>query len=292
MTPPYGPISIEQEHEYRQRLAACPQVSSDYSFVNLWSWSEVHGLEWAWEADLVWIRQHTETETIHWAPIGDWSAVDWSAKRHELDAIGRFDRVPQQLASQWEALSPPPQAVTPRRGHWDYLYDIASLAALKGNRFHKKKNLVNQFMRNHDATYLPLGGKTIGMARDMQSDWCLWRDCESSETLMAENHAIEKTLKHWDRLSGLSGGAIMVGDVLAAYTISEALTEEMAVIHFEKANTDFKGAYQAINKLYLETIQDAFRVVNREQDLDDEGLRRAKLSYHPIGYIEKYDVRF
>ncbi|MFH1980244.1 MAG: phosphatidylglycerol lysyltransferase domain-containing protein [Pseudomonadota bacterium] len=292
MTLSYGPILIDQESDYHQRLAACPQVSSDYSFVNLWSWADIHGLEWAWEPDLVWIRQRTAAQTTHWAPIGDWTAIDWQAKRDLLGTGFRFDRIPQQLALLWEAMASPPQAVIPRRGHWDYLYDTESLASLRGNQFHKKKNLVNQFIRNNTFTYLPFGGEMIEMARDLQSDWCLWRDCESSETLSAENRAIEKTLTHWDRLGGLSGGAIMVGDALVAYTISESLTKEMVVIHFEKANADFKGAYQAINQMYLETIQDAFRVVNREQDLDDEGLRKAKLSYNPIGYIEKYEVLF
>ena len=288
----FGPVLLEQEHDYRRRLSVCPQVSSDYSFVNLWSWAEVHGLEWAWEADLVWIRQRSADAHIQWAPIGDWAAVDWHTKRDLLSAFGRFDRVPQALADRWAALPSPPRKIQPRRGHWDYLYEAASLATLRGNRLHKKKNLVNQFIRNHDFTYVPFGGEMIGMARDLQMDWCLWRDCESSETLSAENLAIEKTLAHWERLTGLSGGAIMVGDALAAYTIAEALTEEMVVIHFEKADTNFKGAYQAINQMYVESIQDTFSVVNREQDLDDDGLRKAKLSYNPIGYIEKAEVRF
>ena len=33
-----------------------------------------------------------------------------------------------------------------------------------------------------------------------------------------------------------------------------------------------------------------FALVNREQDLNDEGLRKAKLSYHPVDFISKYRV--
>lgn len=292
MTLSYGPIRIDQEHDYHRRLAACPQVSSDYSFVNLWSWADVHGLKWAWEDDLVWIRQRDGGRDLHWAPIGDWTTVDWQKKTGLLREAGRFDRVPQALAQRWADMAAPPGDRLERRGHWDYLYDTSALADLRGNKFHKKKNLVNQFKRNNAFTYLPFGGEMIEKARDMQSDWCMWRDCESSETLSAENQAIEKTLNHWDRLTGLSGGAILVGDVLAAYTIAEALTPQMVVIHFEKANTAFKGAYQAINQMYLDSVRDRFEVANREQDLDDDGLRKAKLSYNPIGFIEKFEVHF
>jgi hypothetical protein len=33
-----------------------------------------------------------------------------------------------------------------------------------------------------------------------------------------------------------------------------------------------------------------FALVNREQDLDDPGLRKAKLSYHPVEFLQKYRV--
>ena len=65
-------------------------------------------------------------------------------------------------------------------------------------------------------------------------------------------------------------------------------TESMFLL--EKGNTDFKGVYQAINQLFLENSGKNYEIVNREQDLDDEGLRKAKLSYHPVDFIKKYRV--
>jgi hypothetical protein len=64
------------------------------------------------------------------------------------------------------------------------------------------------------------------------------------------------------------------------------------VIHFEKGNHEYKGVYQAINQMFLEHSENNFEFVNREQDLGDEGLRKAKLSYNPVDFIKKYRVTF
>jgi hypothetical protein len=34
-----------------------------------------------------------------------------------------------------------------------------------------------------------------------------------------------------------------------------------------------------------------FRFVNREQDLGIEGLRKAKITYNPVRFVNKYTVR-
>ena len=63
------------------------------------------------------------------------------------------------------------------------------------------------------------------------------------------------------------------------------------VVHSEKGDKNYKGSYQAINRIFLENIgnnDNRFKFVNREQDVGDLGLRKAKLSYNPVGFIEKY----
>jgi len=72
--------------------------------------------------------------------------------------------------------------------------------------------------------------------------------------------------------------------------VAEGLTKETIVIHFEKGNTQYKGIYQAINQMFLAHSAGHFAKVNREQDLDDLGLRKAKLSYHPVEFLQKYRV--
>jgi hypothetical protein len=83
---------------------------------------------------------------------------------------------------------------------------------------------------------------------------------------------------------------LLVEGRMAAYTVAEPYAGDSMLIHFEKADQSVKGAYQAINQAFLLHGAEGCRRVNREQDLDDDGLRKAKLSYQPIDFVKKYKV--
>jgi len=286
----FEPISLNRQTDYLELLNSCPQVASDYSFLNLWAWADEYGLRWAWEDKFVWIRQ-TKPEDLFWAPVGLWDQIDWKAIFNDRQIRQTsFIRIPQKLVESWRTSLGGLATVEEERGHWDYLYTVEDLAELKGNRYHKKKNLLNQFVKKYEFTYVPFAPEMIDQAMAMQDDWCTWRDCESSEILSAENKSISRIFQNWDQLSGTLGGALLVDGAMVAYTVAEALTDETVVIHFEKGDTQYKGIYQAINQMFLAHSAGNFLLVNREQDLNDPGLRKAKLSYQPVEFLQKYRV--
>lgn len=285
----FRPLRLEDLADYRRRLAAVSQAASDYSFVNLYGWGGEYELEVAFAEDLVWIRQ-SRPQPRFWAPVGDWAAADWERLLAARPRGTVFTRVPEALLHLWQAARPGGLAVAEERGNWDYLYRVADLATLPGNRYHKKKNLLNQFVRDTDFRYQAFDAGLIDQALALQDDWCSWRDCEAVDVLAAENTAIQRTFAAWQALPGLMGGAILVEGIIVAYTIAEPLTEDTLVIHFEKGCPAHKGVYQAINQMFLASVPERFTLVNREQDLGDEGLRKAKLSYHPVEFLKKYRV--
>jgi hypothetical protein len=202
-----------------------------------------------------------------------------------------FDRIPETLTRVFtHALGASRVSAVPVRDHWDYLYDADELRRLKGNRFHKKKNLVNQFKKKYEFTYLPLSEQLVDQAAGMQESWCTWRDCQSSEALDAENAAVLKVFDSWRQLERIFGGALAVEGKMIAYTVAEYLSDETLLVHFEKGDPAYKGVYQAINQMFLKESGRGFQFVNREQDLGDEGLRKAKLSYLPTDFIRKNRV--
>jgi hypothetical protein len=283
-------IDSSKQDRYLSLLAQTPELASDYSFTNVYGWAEEYQLEWSWQEDYVLIRQNKPT-LKYWAPVGNWSNIDWQLYFDFFQGQpNKIIRIPEKLLSLWKGNFVSDMQIDETRDQWDYIYKVSELAVLEGNRFHKKKNLVNQFKKKYDFKYLPFSQEMVTKALEMQTDWCTWKDCEDNATLAAENRVISKILNQWEEIRNLIGGAVMVDGMMVCYTIAEPLTEDMVLIHFEKGNPDYKGSYQAINQMFLDEVKDQFEYVNREQDLGDEGLRKAKMSYHPIAFVKKFCV--
>ena len=69
------------------------------------------------------------------------------------------------------------------------------------------------------------------------------------------------------------------------------MNDETAVVHSEKGNPKINGLYQVINQWFCQNALGVHTWVNREQDLGIEGLRQAKMSYHPDHWVKKFTVR-
>ena len=89
----------------------------------------------------------------------------------------------------------------------------------------------------------------------------------------------------------LCGGLVRVGGQIVSFCVGERLDDTL-LVHVEKADRAFKGAYQYINYRFVgeELARVPFRYVNREDDTGDEGLRQAKLSYFPVHIMHKYHL--
>ncbi|CCH47615.1 DUF2156 domain-containing protein [Pseudodesulfovibrio piezophilus] len=290
MTLDFGPISLDRQDDYHIAMTGCPQLmTSDFSFANIFGWAEHYGLEWAFHKDLCFIRQ-TRPEVIYWAPVGPWDKYAW-VDCSIMKEAQRFTRVPEALANHWEKAYGSAIKLTENRGHWDYIYSVEELIALKGKKFHKKKNLLNQFIKNSNFQYESMRPECVEEVLEMQDEWYKWyEENNPSEAIKAENHAITRVMLNFDQIKGLMGATLRVDGKVIAYTVAEPLCDDSIVIHFEKGDIRHKGVYQAINQMFLKNDADTFTNVNREQDLGDEGLRKAKLSYNPSFFLKKFEA--
>ncbi len=288
MTTLFSPISLEHKSKYFEYWQVMPQHSIDYSLVNLWGWSNYYKLEWQFNEKLCWIRQ--KNTNLNWAPVGNWEEVNWQ-NEHKLDNGITLVRVPERLALILEEALPDRVQKQETRGQWEYLYNMHELATLPGNRYHKKRNHVNGFKKTYgEPDYRPIDDSTVEDVLALQDDWCQWHECTNSEALLAENEAINSVLSHWYDFDGLIGGVLYVENKLVAFSVGELLDQTTLGVHYEKGRTGYRGVYQTMNACFVKHAGVNSLLINRAQDLDEEGLRHAKSSYLPTDFLKKYTL--
>ena len=198
-------------------------------------------------------------------------------------------------AVQYLGLDPNEYEVEEQTDLRDYLYDGESMRTLAGKKLHKKKNLVNAFRREYEGRY----EYRRLCCSDRDEVWEFlerWRRQKEEadaleDSLDYEVSGIHDILKNCSSLCVRMAGVYVDGR-LEAFTIgSFNEREDMAVIHIEKANPEIKGMYQFINQQFLVNEFPDVSLVNREDEVGMEGLRKAKMSYNPIGFARKYMVR-
>ncbi|MBD5307190.1 MAG: DUF2156 domain-containing protein [Bacteroides sp.] len=200
--------------------------------------------------------------------------------------------VPEYAMQELSLLSP---SYTEELTDWaDYLYDAEPLATLKGKKMSKKRNHVNRF----NALYpeWTLEDMTPGNASEAMDFMDIF-DLEGDNTRMAisERHLTRELIGHV--MAGdneLKGALLKVGGQVAAFTIGD-IKGDTLFVHVEKATRNIEGSYEKINQAFAARMMERYpqiRFINREDDAGDEGLRKAKESYHPVEKLKKYNVIF
>ena len=175
----------------------------------------------------------------------------------------------------------------------DYLYEAEALRTLSGKKLRKKKNHINYFEKEYAGRYCfrPLTVEDRGAIEEFLSRWIAMKGEDVEAYLGLEVEGIRDSLKHLEKLPVRKAG-VFVDDALEAFTMgSYNEAERMAIIHIEKANPEIRGLYPFINREFLRQSFAEALWVNREDDMGQEGLRKAKQSYEPCDYARKYCVK-
>jgi hypothetical protein len=291
--PDFKPLGLEDREQITLCFRSKPPVTSELTFTNLFMWRHHYHFQWCLSSDTLLIVGRTDDKLLFGLPpVGE---GDLSPAFHQLfDYLGghaqspEIRRVAESLAQTYAgAIS---YEVIPDPANSDYVYRTESLINLRGRKFHRKRNHIKQFRNRYSYRYQPLERDLIKACLDLEEQWCRLRSCVENPALLHEEVGIRETLLHFDTLDCL-GGVILVDDKVVAFSVGEELNPETAVIHLEKANPDFSGSYAVINQEFCQNAWSGFTYINREQDLGESGLRRAKLSYYPDHMSNKVILR-
>lgn len=288
---------------------------SDLSFTSLICWRFCFNTRWAVINDFLIFRFYHKQHLAYTLPIPRPSSTlqdealckdkanpklmeaveairqDANALGHPLLIIG----VEQPAIELIEKAFPDAFEVLPNRDYADYVYERDKLSTLSGKKLQSKRNHVNKFERLYpNYEYRPLTLDLIPECIRLEQEWQQESRADTTETYEVnkedELRAMTKAFNHWEQLD-LVGGTLWVDNKMIAFTYGCAINQNTFDVCVEKADTNYEGAYNVINREFVRHLPPQFVYINREEDLGEPGLRQSKLSYHPAFLLEKNIMR-
>ena len=179
---------------------------------------------------------------------------------------------------------------TPSRDDFEYIYSAHDLKTLEGKRFHSKRNHISAFNKKYSWSYEPLMEANLNEVFEMADLWAeSFTDSPNYASVLSENKAMKSVLPHMEIL-GISGGVIRLEGKVIAFCFGAKINDFCFDVQVEKALPEYRTVYSVINNEFARRLDPEIKYINREDDLGLEGLRKAKLSYHPEILLQKYYI--
>lgn len=281
-------------------ISECVKVSgymgSDASFANIYLLKSKYSTKVAYyKGFLIRYYEGQGSRKGYTFPLGegDVTKAIEAIKKDAKENMRKLDFcfVTEEQKSKLEEIFGEELVYTRDDGDSDYIYGQQELSLLSGKSYHKKKNHVSKFKRTYpDFEYCEIGKGNIEDAMLVEDAWYYEHLQNEDKSAMAEYAAIKEALKYFDELK-LKGGIIYANNVPVAMTISSYINDNTVDIHFEKCIGEYalNGGFAAINQLHAQALK-GVEYINREEDINIAGLRKAKESYHPKMMLKKYSA--
>lgn len=285
---------LEDRAQINYYLSYADTRSCEMTFANTYLWSRHYDTGFAIVEDML-VFGNMDGRVSFTVPVGP---GDLKKAIDVLIAYCEEKKVPFQLHNvtredfaKLETLYPQEFSIVYEREYADYVYETEKLANLSGKKYHSKKNHINKFKKLYpDWSYEPITKDNVEECFQMALRWRELNGCEDDEEKHAEICVTLNFLRLFEELK-MRGGVLRVDGNIVAFTIGEPVSKDTLVVHIEKAFADVQGAYTMINQQFAEHEGAGFTYLNREEDMGEEGLRQAKMSYKPAFLVEKGVVR-
>jgi hypothetical protein len=283
---------VLEDKEWIDNILACSDFrGAEYCFTNLFIWEEVFKSKIARHKDFLLFTSGSGDETKYLFPPGKGDLKEaislLEADANERGVPFKMIGLPPEAKSLVEELFPGMFTFKPTRGSFDYIYESEKMISLAGKKLQSKRNHLNRFLETPGWSYEDITPENLGEVRDFTIKWCIANGCKDNQSKMWEICAVNKALSNFFELR-LKGGLIRIDGEVIAYSAGERINSDTLIVHIEKADSNIRGAYQAINREFALRHAASLQYINREDDAGEEGLRKAKESYYPAFMQEKY----
>jgi hypothetical protein len=239
-------------------------------------------------------RKNKRNHLILPVSLGNDRDPEQLARLSEQTGIDQYFFVPEQYIRDWGIKRVEEYfEMTEQTAFEDYVYATRDLSKLEGNKYSKKRNLINQFRREYVARKRvrlePITAAVADECLEFLEEWCRERDCgmESDEELYCEKKAAQNAIRNVETLE-ICGLLLRIDGKVSAFGMATRLTGDMGVFHFEKAFSKFKGLYQYFDNQCAKKLFKGFKYINKESDMDLPGLEKAKKSYYPAMMVKSF----
>ena len=258
--------------------------NSTLSFTTLYTWSFDGRIKYAIVDGCLVVVFCGKNGCVCSYPYGNGDRTAAAKKAYEFMENPVFVLMDEKQSQELEAIFPDEFEIYSDENNADYVYLVENLINLKGNKYQQKRNHLNAFLKLYNYTYERLGIENIDEIKELFFKW------EAGQTNHDTGSAEKATLlflENMDKLGVVCAG-LRVDGKLVAFTGGEAITDDMAHVPIEFADTDFRGAFNVINRDFCKNEWSEYKFINREEDMGVEGMRYAKRAYNPVKMIEKY----
>ncbi|MDR0561724.1 MAG: DUF2156 domain-containing protein [Spirochaetaceae bacterium] len=278
--PEFVPIGFELKSDIQPLLFRLTDGVSEYTFANLYLFRTRYQYRVSRRGEGLIISGQREGKRFFMTPC---AVPDRDALIRLFETHDYWKGIPDSaLAPNQSSLAEWGIAVAEDRDNFDYLYLRTDLAELPGKKYHKKRNLVNAFLSAYTCEIQPLTAETIPHALEALDRW---RQDKGED---GDYNAAKEALELFPALD-MQGSIYYINGKPRGWCLGERLSRgKMFAVHFEKGVDAYKGIYQFMNQTFAASLEEEVVHINREQDLGDEGLRQAKMTYRPSGFVRKH----
>lgn len=281
-------IELEDRAWLQPLLEATGNIGSEYAFGTLMIWGGDYRVKVAQHEGQVFLS-FGEKPHSYYFPLAyrdltlamSQLLADAAERGHDFRMWG----LTKEHIDLIEAVMPERFDFSPDPSGFDYIYSTQELADLKGRKWEKKRNHLSRFRRTYSYTFNEVTASNLQECVAISEEWC--KTAQGGKSVGMEYCALIKAAENYESL-GLQGGLIRVDGKAVAFTIGERLNSSTFLLHFEKALPEYDGVYAVINQEFADRHLRNYQYVNREEDMGIAGLRKAKLSYHPVFLVEKH----
>lgn len=288
----HKPEIIDKEW-VKKRLSSRDDLTCEYSFSNIFSYTAKMKLEIADVDGFLVTRCFTDGTIGYCYPVGD---GDIRAAIEKIIEDIKTQDVPCYLfglgsneAKELKHLFGDTFDIKFDRDGSDYIYKSEDLINLSGKKYQPKRNHISFFKKNYNWSYESMTRYNVEECYNMNVEWLQTSGSMYSEDLEKELRIIRRVFENFDEL-GCKGAVLRVDGKVIAFALGAQIRSDTFCVHFEKAFSYLRGAYPMINQQFVENELSEYKYIDREDDLGLENLRKAKLSYYPEFLPEKYEA--